>query len=89
MALTWTQSPCPSSGSEDNCDRDNHNEKECTDEETSNYDLEETSNHDLEKEGEGNNGEERISIDEEEPLLFKKAKKTGDPSAVTPHRKKV
>ena len=83
MALTWTQSPCPSSGSEDNCDRDNHNEKECTDEETSNYDLEKG-------EGEGNNGEERITIEEEEePLLFKKAKKTGDPSAVTPHRKKV
>jgi len=82
MALTWTQSPCPSSGSEDNCDRDNHDEKECTDEETSNYDLE--------KEEEGNSGEERITIEEEEePLLFKKAKKTGDPSAVTPHRKKV
>ena len=82
MALTPTQSPCPSSGSEDNCDRDNHDEKECTDEETSNYDLE--------KEEEGNSGEERITIeDEEEPLLFKKAKKTGDPSAVTPHRKKV
>ena len=83
MALTPTQSPCPSSGSEDNCDRDNHNEKECTDEETANYDLEKG-------EGEGNNGEERITIEEEEePLLFKKAKKTGDPSAVTPHRKKV
>jgi len=83
MALTPTQSPCPSSGSEDNCDRDNHDEKECTDEETSNYDLEKG-------EGEGNNGEERITIqEEEEPLLFKKAKKTGDPSAVTPHRKKV
>lgn len=81
MALNWTQSPCPSSGLEDNCDRDHHDKKECTDEETSNYDLE--------KENEVNNGEERISIDEEEPLLFKKAKKTGDPSAVTPHIKKV
>ena len=81
MALTWTQSPCPSSGSDDNCDRENHAEKECTDEETSNYDLE--------KEEEVNNGEERISIDEEEPLLLQKAKKNGDPSAVTPHIKKV
>jgi len=74
MALNWTQSPCPSS---DNCDRDDHNEKECIDEETSNCDLE------------GNDGEERINIDEEEPLLKRTKKKNGDPSAVTPHIKKV
>ena len=77
MALTWTQSPCPSSGSDDNCDRENHAEKDA-DEETSNYDLEKQEE-----------GEERISIDEEEPLLLKKAKKNVDPSAVTPHIKKV
>jgi len=84
MALNWTQSPCPSSGSvEDNCDDcDNHDKKECTDEETSNCDLEKQ---DLE----GNNGEERISIDEEKPLLKKAKKKNGDHSAVTPHIKKV
>jgi len=84
MALNWTQSPCPSSGSEeDNCDdRDNHDKKECTDEETSNCDLEK-------RDLEGNNGEERISIDEEKPLLKKAKKKNGDHSAVTPHIKKV
>ena len=78
MALNGTQSPCPSSGSVDNCDRDNHDEKECTDEETSNCDLEK---HEYSE-------EEKIIIDEEEPLL-KKAKKHGDYSAVTPHIKKV
>jgi len=72
MALTWNQSPCATSGSEDNCDRD-----ECTDEETSNCDLEK------QEDGE----EERINIDEEEPLLLKKSKKNGE--SVTPHTKKV
>jgi MFS family permease len=76
MALT--QSPCPSSGSEENRDRENQAEKECTNEETTNSDLEKP-------EEEGNRGEERISIDEEEPLLLKKEKKT----TVTPHTKKV
>jgi len=84
MALNGTQSPCPSSGSVDNCDRDNHDENKCTDEETSNCDLENQENN-LE---ENNEEEEKISIDEEEPLL-KKAKKYGDSSAVTPHIKKV
>ena len=83
MALNGTQSPCLSSGSVDNCDRDNHDEKECTDEETSNCDLEKLENNLVE-----NNEEEKISIDEGEPLL-KKVKKHGDYSAVTPHIKKV
>ena len=85
MALNGTQSPCPSSGSVDNCDRDNHDEKKCTDEETSNCDLENQENN---LDEENNEEEEKISIDEEEPLL-KKAKKYGDSSAVTPHIKKV
>jgi len=86
MALNGTQSPCPSSGSVDNCDRDNHDdEKKCTDEETSKCDIENRENN---LDEENNEEEEKISIDEEEPLLGK-VKKHGDYSAVTPHIKKV
>ena len=79
MALTWAQSPCPSSGSVNNCE--NCEEKECEETSRTNCDLEK-------QEDIANENEEKTFIGEEEPLL-KKVKKNGDPYTVTPHIQKV
>ena len=79
MALTWAQSPCPSSGSVNNCEH--CEEKECEETSRTNCDLEK-------QEDIANENEEKTFIGEEGTLM-KKAKKNGDPYTVTPHIQKV